>query len=42
MVVMDETKCHVKVDFLLADHKFYKVFDKDPTSSTERKMLCWG
>ena len=38
MVVMDETEYHAKVDSLLADRKFYKVLDKDPTSSTERKM----
>ena len=37
-VVMDETEYHAKVDSLLADRKFYKVLDKDPTSSTERKM----
>ena len=38
MVVMDETEYHTKVDSLLADQKFYKVLDKDPISSTERKM----
>ena len=37
-VVMDVTEYHAKVDSLLADRKFYKVLDKDPTSSTERKM----
>ena len=37
-VVMDETEYHAKVDSLLADRKFYKVLDKVPTSSTERKM----
>ena len=37
-VVMDETEYHAKVDSLFADQKFYKVLDKDPTSSTERKM----
>ena len=37
-VVMDETEYHAKVDSLLADRKFYRVLDKDPTSSTERKM----
>ena len=37
-VVMDETEYHAKVDSLLADRKFYKVLDKDRTSSTERKM----
>ena len=35
---MDKTEYHAKVDSLLADRKFYKVLDKDPTSSTERKM----
>ena len=38
MVVMDETEYHAKVDSLLVDRKFYKFLDKDPTSSTERKM----
>ena len=38
MVVTDETEYHVKVNSLLADRKFYKVLDKDPTSSTERRM----
>ena len=37
-VVMNETECYAKVDSLLVDRKFYKVFDKDPTSSTEKKM----
>ena len=37
-VVMDEKEYHAKVDSLLTDRKFYKVLDKDPTSSTERKM----
>ena len=37
-VVMDRTEYHAKVDSLLADQKFYKVLDKDPTSSNERKM----
>ena len=37
-VVMDESEYLVKVNSLLADHKFYKVLDKDPTSSTERRM----
>ena len=38
IVVMDESEYHVKVNSLLADHKFYKALDKDPTSSTERRM----
>ena len=37
-VVMDETEYHARVDSLFAYQKFYKVLDKDPTSSTQRKM----
>ena len=37
-IVVDETEYHAKVDSLLVDRKFYKVLDKDLTSSTERKM----
>ena len=29
---------HAKADSILVDQKFYKLLDKDPTSSTERKM----
>ena len=37
---MDETEYHAKVDSLLADRKFYKVLDKEPTSSTEEDECC--
>ena len=36
-VVKDETE-YYKVNSLLAGHTVYKVLDKDPTPSTERKM----